>query len=250
MKSYSGYLFDLDGTVYHGDVPIPSAIRFIDSLTNKGINYGFVTNNSTRSPNEVAAKLNHLGINAHASQVMTSSIATAIYLREKHPNTSISIIGERGLKEALTEFKQTDFNPDIVVVGLDRGVTYNKISAAARQIVAGSIFIATNPDRIITTEKGLVAGNGAIAAAIAYASKIEPIFIGKPDAAIITAAMKMLGMEKEDTVLVGDNYETDLCAGMNAHIDTIHVQTGVSKNISLYKEQPTYSIKSLDDWKL
>ncbi|WP_054703670.1 TIGR01457 family HAD-type hydrolase [Bacillus sp. JCM 19041] len=250
MKSYSGYLFDLDGTVYHGNVPIPSAVRFINTLANKGIIYGFVTNNSTRSPDEVAAKLNQLGINAQPSQVMTSSMATAIYLQKTHPHAAISIIGERGLKEALAGLKQTDVSPDVVVVGLDREVTYKKISVAARQIVDGATFIATNPDRMITTEEGLVAGNGAIAAAIAYASKKEPIYIGKPGAAIIIAAMKMLGLEKKESVLVGDNYETDLCAGMNAQIDTIHVQTGITKNVSLYKEQPTHSIKSLDDWKL
>ncbi|MGN7285903.1 TIGR01457 family HAD-type hydrolase [Shouchella rhizosphaerae] len=248
MKTYKSYLFDLDGTVYHGNEPIVSAIHFINKLANSHIPYGFVTNNSTRSPKQVAKRLNGMGILAEPWQIMTSSVATASYLQAKMSHSALYIIGEEGLFEALAAFAQTEDKPDAVVIGLDRAITHEKLSKAARFVANGADLIATNPDAMITTESGLVVGNGALVAAVAYATKTEPIVIGKPGAAIVEAAIKQLKLDPRHTVFVGDNYDTDLLAGIHAGIDTIHVQTGITTDLSAYKIQPTYSIPSLDDW--
>lgn len=250
MKAYESYLFDLDGTIYHGETPIPSAIQFINQLEKQNIPYGFVTNNSTQTPEQAALKLRVLGITVEARQVMTSSIATAAYVRIHHQDSSVYMIGEVGLQEAFATYEWNTVQPDLVVVGLDRAVTYEKISLAARFIVEGATFIATNPDRLITRENGLVCGNGAVVQAIAYASNTKPVVIGKPNAEILHIANKQLGFNPFTTAFVGDNYETDILAGIQAQMDTIHVQTGVTMSCLEYPKQPTFSIPSLASWKI
>ncbi|MBM7838289.1 4-nitrophenyl phosphatase [Alkalihalobacillus xiaoxiensis] len=250
MKAYKSYLFDLDGTIYHGNKAISSAIQFLNQLELKNIPYGFVTNNSTQTPDQVAKKLTNLGVKVEARQVVTSSIATAAYVRKHYRDVSVFVIGEVGLQEAFSQYRQDSIRPNLVVVGLDRKITHDKMSVAARCIVNGATFIATNPDRMITQENGLVCGNGAIAQAIAYAANTEPVVIGKPSAEILHTAVNQLGFNALETVFVGDNYETDILAGIRAKMDTIHVQTGVTVSCQSFDEQPTYSIPSLINWSL
>ena len=51
-----------------------------------------------------------------------------------------------------------DENPDFVVVGLDRDITYEKLAKACLA-VRNATFISTNGDIAIPTERGLLPGN-------------------------------------------------------------------------------------------
>ncbi|RQW21239.1 TIGR01457 family HAD-type hydrolase [Bacillus sp. C1-1] len=250
FNQYESYLFDLDGTVYNGEKPIDSAISFITKLNQKGIPYGFITNNSTKTPEQVADKLRKFGLHVEANQVVTSALATALYVKKNVKEARVFIIGEIGLETAFSSFNKDDMKPDAVIIGLDRHITYEKMSQAARLVREGALFIATNPDRILPSANGLVCGNGAIVAAISYAAQKEPITIGKPNKEIITMALEQLQFQKDKTILVGDNYETDIMTGIHAGMSTLHVKTGVTLDCSNFEKQPTFSISSLDRWQL
>lgn len=252
MKKYKGYLIDLDGTMYRGSEKIAEAAEFIDKLLERKIPYLFVTNNSSRTPEQVANKLRQFGIRAEDKQVFTTSMATANFIVEKKADATVYVIGEEGIQTALKEkgLKLVEETPDFVVVGIDRSINYEKLTKACFAVRNGATFISTNADIALPTERGLQPGNGAMTAVITVSTQVQPIFIGKPESVIVEQALKVLGIPKDDVIMVGDNYDTDILAGMNAGMDTLLVHTGVTTKelLKRYEKQPSYVVDTLDDW--
>ncbi|ALC82252.1 MULTISPECIES: TIGR01457 family HAD-type hydrolase [Bacillus] len=252
MKQYKAYLIDLDGTMYNGSEKIEEAGIFVKKLIEKKIPYLFVTNNSSRTPEQVAKKLVEFDIPATEEQVFTTSLATANYIAEKKKNASVYCIGEEGIKKALSEkgFTFAKENADVVVVGIDRDITYEKLAIGALAIRNGAEFISTNGDIALPTERGFLPGNGSLTSVLTVTTVTQPTFIGKPEPIIMEQAMKQLGIAVEDTLMVGDNYDTDILAGIRSGMDTLLVHTGVTKKEHLknYDAQPTYAIHSLEEW--
>lgn len=252
MKQYKGYLIDLDGTMYRGTEKIEAAVRFVQRLAKENIPYLFVTNNSTRTPEQVAKKLNEFDIPATKESVFTTSMATANYIYEWKKDATIYCIGEEGLIQALKNkgFSFAKEDAEFVVVGLDREVTYEKFAIACLAIRNGAKFISTNGDIALPTERGLMPGNGSLTALVSVSTEAEPIFIGKPEPIIVNQALQVLGTRKEETLMVGDNYATDILAGIRAGMDTLLVYTGVTSKdqVAKMEQKPTYAIDSLDEW--
>ncbi|MFD3244821.1 TIGR01457 family HAD-type hydrolase [Staphylococcus simulans] len=252
MKQYKGYLIDLDGTMYKGADEIDGAKQFIDYLNQHDIPHLYVTNNSTKVPEDVVKKLAGFGIEATPEEVVTSALATAHYIKQENAQASIYVIGEGGLRQALLNQGLTlidDTHVDYVVVGLDTKVDYDKFSQGTLGVRNGAKFISTNQDISIPNERGFLPGNGAITSVITTSTKVQPTFIGKPQPIIMDMAMDVINLPKEEVAMVGDLYETDIMSGINAGIDTIHVQTGVTSKEELAEkdQQPTYTFKDLNE---
>ena len=252
MQHYRGYLIDLDGTVYRGTDKIPEAVRFVNELAAKGLPYLFVTNNSSKKPEQVAEKLVEMGIETTPAHVFTTSMATAKYIASLKEGASVYMIGEEGLEDALDKegLRIVENGADYVVIGIDRQITYEKLAKACLEVRAGATFISTNKDAAIPTERGLLPGNGSLTSVISVSTGVAPLFIGKPEATIIEQAMQVLGTKKEETVLIGDNYDTDILAGIHAGIDTLIVHTGVTtkERLAEMEKQPNYALDSLAEW--
>lgn len=252
MNKYKGYLIDLDGTMYKGTERIEAASDFVKKLQQKDIPYLFVTNNSSRTPAQVAEKLREFDIPAKEDQVFTTSQATANYIYSRKKDASVYVIGEEGIRTALEEkgFRFAGEDADFVVTGIDRSINYEKLATACLAVRNGAVFISTNGDIAIPTERGLLPGNGSLTSVVTVSTQTQPIFIGKPESIIMDQALKVLGTAKEETIMVGDYYDTDIMAGINAGMDTLLVHTGVTTKELLggYDIQPTYSIDSLDHW--
>lgn len=251
---YEGYLIDLDGTVYRGEEKIEPAGEFVKKLYAQGIPYLFVTNNSAKTQEQVAEKLQGLDIPADPENVMTSSMATASVMAEEMPGASVYVIGEEGVYRAMEEngLRVVEEDADAIVVGIDRGLTYDKLASACLQLQKGAAFYSTNPDVAFPTELGLVPGNGSLTALLATATGRKPTYVGKPEAAIVEQALEMLGTDKNKTLMVGDNYDTDILAGIRAGLDTLLVHTGITtkEKLGSYKVQPTYTRDSLSEWEI
>lgn len=251
---YKGYLIDLDGTMYKGTERIEAASDFVKKLRDNGIPYLFVTNNSSRTPAQVAEKLRGFDIPAEEALVFTTSQATANYIYDKNHAATVYVIGEEGIRTALEEkgFRFAEEKADFVVVGIDREISYEKLSVACLAVRNGATFISTNGDIAIPTERGLLPGNGSLTSVISVSTQVKPIFIGKPESIIMEQALKVLGTSKEETLMVGDYYDTDILAGMNAGMDTLLVHTGVTTKelLSGYGRKPTYAIDTLDQWEI
>ena len=248
IKQYKLYLIDLDGTIYNGDKKIKYAKEFVDYLNTNNIDYLFLTNNSTRQPKDVAEHLKKFDIETSEEHVFTSSDATKIYLEGKGYK-NLYVIGESGLKNTLSSFNQKENEDcvDAVVVGLDRKLSYDKLAIATRAILKGAELIGTNPDTLLPTANGFMPSNGGQVKYLEYATSTPATFIGKPSKIIMESAINLFSYSKDEIVMIGDNYDTDIMAGINGGIDTIHVQTGVTsvEDLESKAHKPTYSIKNL-----
>lgn len=256
MNKYAGYMIDLDGTIYRGKEKIPAAKRFIERLQEHDIPFLFVTNNSTQAPIKVVENLaNNFDIHVKEENVYTSALATADYIADLNKDKrSVYVIGEVGLKQAILDkgFHFEETNPDYVVVGLDYDVTYHKFELATLAIKRGAKFIGTNADTNLPNERGLVPGAGSVIALVECSTQQKATYIGKPETIIMEKALERLGLPKDEVVMVGDNYMTDIKAGINFGIDTMLVYTGVSTRELVRKQEiaPTIELGSLDEWKV
>ncbi|MFK3960332.1 TIGR01457 family HAD-type hydrolase [Guptibacillus hwajinpoensis] len=254
MKNYKGYLIDLDGTMYRGTEKIHEAVEFVKRLKEANIPYLFVTNNSSKRKEQVSEKLEAFGVPCTPDHVFTTSMATASYISKEKQDASVYVIGEEGIRDALTDegLMIQDDNPDYVVVGIDRSITYEKFAKACIAVRNGATFISTNGDIAIPTERGLLPGNGSLTAVVSVSTEVDPIFIGKPEPIIMEQALAQLGTPKEETLMVGDNYRTDILAGINAGLDTLLVHTGVTtkEHLLSVEKQPEYTALTLDEWQI
>ncbi|SDK07688.1 TIGR01457 family HAD-type hydrolase [Sediminibacillus albus] len=252
MKHYNGYLIDLDGTMYKGMECIEDAPSFIKELNNKKIPHLFLTNNSSLKQSQIADKLTTMGIPAEKENIFTSSMATAGYISQQKPGAKVYAIGEQGLFAALEQegLSLVEEDSDYVIIGIDRQITYEKLAKACLNVRAGAKLISTNGDIAIPTERGLLPGNGSLAAVVTTSTGQLPIVIGKPESIIMEQAMKVIGTSKQETLMVGDNYDTDIMAGINAGIDTLMVFTGLTteEQLAQYNAKPTYTVHTLKQW--
>ncbi len=248
MKSYKGYLIDLDGTIFKGIDVIPGAKEFIKKLKNKNIPYVFITNNSALTAESLVNRLNKMDIPATKENILTSSIATAKYLKQDTSNVTCFIIGEEGLSKALKDedIQISNHNVTHVVMGIDRQVTYEKLASAASFVRKGAHFISTNKDLAIPSDEGIIPGNGALTSVVSLTTGIKPLFMGKPAKSMIQIGLDMLNCSADEVVLIGDNYFTDILGGIQSGVDTAFVLTGIGKVTDIDSSlKPTYIYKDL-----
>ncbi|MGQ9524244.1 MAG: HAD-IIA family hydrolase [Armatimonadota bacterium] len=230
------FIFDLDGVVYRGDEPVPYSAEAVAYLRDQGHYVCFLTNNSACTRTYYSQKLARFGISAEPSDVMTSAYATALRLQEMGlSGARVMVVGEQGLRQELSlagvRFVEAcnGSRADVVVVGIDRTFTYQKLKAAQQAILQGAVFIATNRDATYPLEEGAVEpGGGAIVAAIEVASGRTPILIGKPSDYTVRKILEAHGAQPEDAVIVGDRLDTDIAVGNAVGLKTVLVLTGVS----------------------
>lgn len=232
LQNINAFIIDMDGVLYRGEAAIPGAAGFLALLREQGKKFLLLTNNSTRTPAQYVEKLARMGIQVDQGHIFTSAQATALYLRQvARPGSRVYLVGMDGIREALLAegFTLTDgTDVDFVVVGMDTTVTYEKLKKATLAIRAGARFIATNPDRTLPTEEGIVPGAGSILAAIETATGVKPTIVGKPQKPIFDIALKRLGSRPEETAVIGDRLETDILGGIRSGLKTILVLSGVT----------------------
>lgn len=250
-ERYDALLFDLDGVVYLGDAVIPSAPATIAALVERGTSIAFLTNNSSRTLEQVAAKLAGLGVPARTDQVVSSGVATAAMLdREGAVGSSAFVIGEAGVREALAAvgIDLLDGEPsraDLVVIGWDRSVDYAKLRTASLLVERGARLIATNADASYPAPDGLWPGAGAILAAVTTTTGASPTIVGKPAQPMFDAAAGKLGASRP--LVVGDRLDTDVAGAAAVGWDSMLVLTGAATPAELVVSPvlPSYVAKDL-----
>jgi 4-nitrophenyl phosphatase len=255
LSQIRAVLFDLDGVVYVGANVLPGAQEIFDWLDAQHRPFALVTNNSTRTPKQYQDRLAAMGVRVPLQTIYTSALATAQYLQKHYPpGATVFRIGEEGLTEALAGagFRLVADQPDLVCVGLDQDLTYDKLKVACLAIRRGAAFIATNPDRTLPTEAGLVPGCGAILAALQTCTDARPVVIGKPSATMIDLLIERLGVSKPETAIIGDRLDTDIEAGAAAGITTVLVLTGVHhlSDVPRFPVAPDYVVDNLIQFRL
>jgi HAD superfamily hydrolase (TIGR01457 family) len=231
LAHITAILVDLDGVVYRGNTLIPGVVSFFEFLDRHQIRFSLLTNNSTMTTRQYVAKLRLLGISVPETSVFTSGQAVASYLKHVAPmGGPVYVIGEEGLLRPIADagFWVEETSPDFVVVGLDRGLTYEKLAIATLAVRRGAKLVAANPDTTFPTESGLVPGCGALVAALEASTDQKALVIGKPNPEMLRLAMKNIAATREETAILGDRLDTDVLGGKGAGIMTILVLTGVT----------------------
>ncbi len=244
-----GFLIDMDGVIYRGGHLIPGADRFIASLRQRDIPFRFLTNNSQRTRRDVATRLKRLGIDVGSEHVYTCAMATARFLAQKKPGGTAFVIGEGGLLTALHEngYAIVDKDPDYVVVGEGRTISFELVEQALKMILGGAKLVATNLDPNCPTESGLRPGCGATVAMLETASGVKAFSVGKPSPVMLRGARKELGLTTDQTVVIGDTMETDILGGLQLGFKTILVLSGGTSRADLprYAYQPDAIVDSI-----
>lgn len=197
LSNIRAFLLDMDGTFYLSNRLYPDSLPFMYTLSSLGIDYLFLTNNSTHSAAYYAQKLARLGFAAPPEKILTSGEATARCLAEERPCARLYVAGTPSLEQELRGygFILTDENPDYVVVGFDTTLTYEKLWKICDFVRLGVPYIATHPDFNcpVDTETGFMPDIGAIIAFVEAATGARPRVIGKPNREIIQIAAQKLG---------------------------------------------------------
>lgn len=228
-------ILDMDGVIWRADSPIGNLPEIFKRIEARRLKYVFATNNGTKTPDQYVATLEKLGVRVSAQQVVTSALGTASMLSQNFQRgTKVFMIGEDGTRAALGEngfdilSVERAQEAQVVVMGIDREVNFNKMREATLLVRRGVPFYATNPDKTFPTPRGEIPGAGAWISVITTATGVEPIYAGKPFPFMMELSLERLGTKKEETLVVGDRLETDIAAGQAVGCPCALVLSGVS----------------------
>jgi 4-nitrophenyl phosphatase len=231
VKNIKGLILDMDGVLWKDMEPIGDLPRIFNNISKSGIHVVLATNNATRTVEQYQEKVRSFGLELEDWQFVNSAHATVSYLKRTFPGGGpVYIVGSEALRSTLENagYYHSEGNALAVVAGMDRVLTYEKVSRATLLIRSGLPFIGTNPDRTFPTPAGLTPGTGAILAAIQAASDQEPIICGKPAPEMYLVAMQRLGTTPQETLVVGDRAETDIIGGQAIGCHCALVLSGVT----------------------
>ena len=225
----AGLIVDMDGVLYRGDTALAGLADFV--RVTRGWPRVLLTNNSTVSAESCAGKLRRLGVSVPEQEILTVSAAMTGYLADEFaPGTSVCVIGERPLREAVRAAGLTEDEPGpaAVVVGLDRDLRFAQLCRATALLRAGRPLIVTSLDPVLLTADGAVPGTGAIAAALRVCADVEPVCVGKPEPRFFQAAIRRLGLPADRVLVIGDSLVADIAGGQAAGARTALMLSGVT----------------------
>lgn len=254
LKQKKLFLFDMDGTIYRGNQLFSFTKALLAQITQMGAGYRFMTNNSSKSVTDYIKKMDVLGIETCHNDFITSGQATAYYLRQNHPNSSIYVCGTASFKKELEQaglFVTDDIEKvDCIVMAFDTELTFKKIDDVCRILTSRDVcYIATHPDSVCPTEYGSVPDCGSLCDMVYNATGKRPVVIGKPGALMPHLAMSGAGCTSDETAVIGDRISTDIMSGINAGAYSILVMTGetTEEMLAASPKQPDLVLSDCDE---
>lgn len=251
LKQKKLFLLDMDGTIYIDTQLFDGTIDFLNYVKEIGGRYMFVTNNSSKSVDKYIEKLASLGIEATSDDFLTSTNATIAHLKKKNYR-KIYAFGTKSFTEQLSEANlpiTTELQDDIdcLCMGFDTELTFQKLEDACILLGRGVDYIATNPDWVCPTWYGFVPDCGSVSEMLYNATKRRPLFIGKPQPAMVELALEKTGFKKEEAIVIGDRLYTDIACGVNAGISSAFVLSGEGTMDDLKKSEvkPEFVFKNI-----
>lgn len=247
-SAYDAILLDLDGTVYRGSSALPGAPEAVTRLRRDGTALVFVTNNASRSPEEVAKHLTGLGVVAATPEVATSGQAAAVVLADRlAPSARVLVVGTEALADEITTaglapVRSASDDPAAVVQGHSPDTGWRELAEACVAIRGGRLWVACNVDPTLPTEHGELPGNGAMVAALRAATGRDPVVAGKPARPLVDASVAKAGARR--ALMVGDRLDTDVAGAVAAGLDSLLVLSGSTDAAMLLAapadRRPTY----------
>ncbi|WP_147106036.1 HAD-IIA family hydrolase [Nesterenkonia populi] len=253
-EQHDGVLFDLDGVLYRGPEAVPGAPEALAQLKEQGLKCAFVTNNASRSAEQIASHLRELGIPAEPHEVYGSAPA-GIRLMSSHvpAPAKVLVVGSESLRGLVQQagyqtVDSAEEDPEAVIQGFDPSLGWSQLAEASYAVNAGAQWFATNLDRSVPRERGIAPANGALVEAVSFGTDRRPQAAGKPESVMFTQAGETLRLS--DPLVVGDRLDTDILGGNRAGYTTALVLTGATgedqAHASAGQERPDWIIDSLE----
>ena len=245
LKACELFLFDMDGTIYLGDDVFDGAIDLMEDLPKLGKKYIYLTNNSSRAGVDYITRLKRLGFPCEAENIFTSGMATGMYLNQNFPGAKVYLVGTKAFRSELLSYgiNLVEEDADVVVVGFDTELVYEKLDKACHFLRRGKKFIAANPDWVCPMPHDEVLPDcGSICALLTASSGAKPEYIGKPNRNMIDVISKMTGVPNEKICAVGDRLYTDIAVAQNAGSVSVLVMSGetTEEMVKAAERQPDY----------
>ncbi len=233
LKKKKLFLFDLDGVLLKGkERPVRiGGTKLVKKIRERGGKLFVLTNNSTDTVETVHARLKKVGIPIRTEEILTSARLTAEYARAKFGKATYFLIGEAGFEEELRRqgLRRTlGSRASVLLVGLDRRLTYRKLDAAVKVARNGAEIVATHAAAMYMSRDGPAIAVGPILRAVEYATGKRGVAVGKPSPLMFNIALDKAGCDKDDAVMVGDQEDTDIIGATRAGIDSVLVLSGVA----------------------
>lgn len=232
----SAYLFDIDGTTLLGETALPGAVETVTQLRSAGTPFLWVTNNTSRSRDGWLERLDAAGLSPQPTELYTAGDASIDWVAAQAPVPRVHLLGTAELAGDFRDagIEIVDADPELLVLGYDTTLTYDKAARFARHLLAGVPYVATHPDRTCPTPEGPIPDVGSFMAMFETATGRLPAHIlGKPNATMIAGAARRLGVAVEDIVMVGDRLETDIRMANEAGAVSCLVLSGVTSAADL-----------------
>lgn len=246
------YLLDMDGTLYLGDDVFDGAVDFIRTLSETGRRYIYLTNNSSRAGADYVERLRRLGFPCEKENVFTSGMATALYLNDRFPGKTVYPVGTRAFMGELESYgvRLGSEHAEVVCVGFDTELVYEKLNRAVHFLRRGSVFIAANPDWVCPMPAGEVMPDcGSICSLLTAASGVSPTFIGKPDRNMVDIISKQNSVPNSRICCVGDRLYTDIAVAQNAGAVSVCVLSGETSRamVDEAERKPDYVLRDVKE---
>ena len=243
LRAVRAVLFDMDGVIYVGNRPLPGVQEMLDYLDATERRWLCITNNASNTSEMFADKLAKMGIRAAPEHILGSAEATASWLAQQAPQRGKAImLGMEGLRAALLkegfELVTDPHAAQYAVAGINFHLTYDMLADVALAIRHGARFVATNNDPTYPAERGQIPGTGSIIALLQAATGVEPEIVGKPFPGMYQLALQRLGVQPQETLMVGDRYETDHAGAIKLGLATAGVLTGITTREQFLQANP------------
>ena len=253
LKKTELFVLDMDGTFYLDEDIIDVALDFLDAVKRCSKDYLFFTNNSSTSPELYIEKLARMNCHISREQIMTSGDVMIRFLKANYPEKKVYLLGTKPLEKNFEEAginlffpkkeatgyvnADTDDIPDIVVVGFDKTLTYEKLTNACTYIRKGAVFLATHLDINCPVKGGFIPDCGAICAAITLSTGKEPKYVGKPFKETVDMIIDKTGVDRDKITFVGDRLYTDVATGVKNGANGILVLSGEATESDIVKSE-------------
>lgn len=240
MQLPSAVTLDMDGTFFLGDALLPGALEFLEWLNQKEIRFTFLTNNTSKGRQAYVSMLTHLGVRQEDTRIYTAGDATISYLKSNFPEKRVFLVGTESLRDHFIEegIELTEKDPDVLVLGYDTELTYQKLVDFCLYLRRGLPYIATHPDLNCPSPIGPLPDIGSFMALIQTSTSRTPdVILGKPNPGIVQELAKSWNVKLSDMLMVGDRLYTDIALGTTAGVQTALVLSGETRREDLTNTQ-------------
>jgi HAD superfamily hydrolase (TIGR01458 family) len=249
LEEVEALLLDLSGVLYVEDEAVPGAGEALERLRSSGLGIRLVTNTTMRSRRQILERLQRLGFEAEAEELLTPATLAAQHCRDAGYR-QVSLLVADDLREDLAELEEGDSQVDAVVMGdLGKDFTYDALNEAFRRVMDGAELVALQKNRYWQTEEGLSLDAGPFVVAVEYGADRQAVVVGKPAPSFFELAVSDLGVEAAVTAMVGDDVEADVGGALEAGIAGILVRTGKYREEDVRSSgiEPTATVDSIAD---